>query len=305
MGSALLLHLQQRGLRAAALVRRTDVRTPGAARTVCVEAPWHMADFSAALSDVSVVVHLAARVHVMRDSALDPDAAYRRVNVDATLNLARQAATAGVRRFVFLSSIKVHGEMTMKGRPFSEMDAPDPADPYGRSKHEAELALRILGAQTGMEIVIIRPPLIYGPGVKANFLALISAVRRGWPLPFGSIDNRRSLVALDNLVDFIRVCIEHEAAANDTFLVSDAEDVSTADLVRAIARAAGVRARLLSVPMPLLRIAASMVGKRAAAERLCSSLQVNPERARRRLGWSPLIGLDEGLRRVLMSLPPA
>ena len=305
VGRALLTHLNDRRVAAIALVRRAGVSVPGAMRTVCVDTPWHSADFGIALAGVSVVVHLAARVHVMDDSASDPVAAFSRVNVDATLNLARQAAAAGVRRFVFLSSVKVHGELTTPDHPFSESDIPMPADPYGQSKHAAEVALRLLGAQTGMEIVIIRPPLIYGPGVKANFLALVSAVRKGWPLPFGLIRNRRSVLAVDNLTDFIRVCISHEQAANQTFLVSDADDVSTADLVRAIARAAGVRARLLPVPVPLLLSVASLAGKRAEAQRVCGNLQISSTLARERLGWTPPVDLHEGLRRVIASLSNA
>lgn len=302
VGRALLQHLQQHNMDVTALVRSLGARWPGSVRSVCVDAAWHAADFGPALIGVDAIVHLGARVHVMRDTDPDPDAAYRQVNVEASLNLARQAAAAGVRRFVYISSIKVNGEMTHAGQAFRESDLPAPADAYGRSKHAAEMALRLLGMQTGMEIVVIRPPLIYGAGVKANFATLARAVHSGWPLPLARIDNRRSLLALDNLVDFIRVCTGHALAANDTFLVCDAQDVSTPDLVRAMARAAGVPARLVPVPVPLLMAAATMAGRRATAQRLCGNLQIDSTRARQRLAWVPPVDLEQGLRGVFAQL---
>lgn len=235
----------------------------------------------------------------MNDTAADPLAAFRQVNVEGTLNLARQAAAAGVKRFVFISSVKVHGEYTLPGQAFTEADAPNPQDAYGISKHEAEQGLRQLAANSGMEVVIIRPPLVYGPGVKANFASLMRAAQRGWPLPLGAVDNRRSLVALDNLVDFIVTCVNHPQAANQTFLVSDGHDLSTAELVRGMARAAGVSARLVPVPVWALQAAAVLVNKRESVQRLCSSLQVDISKARTLLGWMPPISVDEGLRRAL------
>ena len=187
------------------------------------------ATWQAALSGVDAVVHLAARVHVMREPAADPLAEFRRVNVAASLKLARQAVAAGVRRFVYLSSVKVNGE----SGTYTEAHTPAPEDAYGISKHEAEVGLRQIADETGLEVVIIRPPLVYGPGVRANFRSLMRAVARGIPLPLGAIDNRRSLVASDNLADFIVACLDHAAARNETFLVSDGEDLSTTDLVRA------------------------------------------------------------------------
>ena len=189
-------------------------------------------DWSAALRDLDVVIHLAARVHIMKDGAADPLAAFRKVNVAGTLNLARQAAAAGVKRLVFVSSVKVNGEYTSPGQAFTESDLPAPQDAYGVSKHEAELGLRQIAVESGIEVVIIRPPLVYGPGVKANFAVLMRAVRRGWPLPLGAVHNQRSLVGLGNLVDLIVTCLTHPAAANQTFLVSDGEDVSTTELLR-------------------------------------------------------------------------
>ena len=258
-----------------------------------------LTDWGSALRDMNVIVHLAARVHVMHDTATDPLTAFRSVNVDGTLNLARQAAAAGVKRFVFISSVKVNGERTPSGRAFAEADAPNPQDAYGQSKHEAEQGLRQLSANTGMEVVIIRPPLVYGPGVKANFAALMRGVQRGWPLPLGAVHNQRSLVALDNLVDFIVTCITHPQAANQTFLVSDGQDLSTTELVRGMAQAAGVPARLLPVPVWALQAGASLLGKGDAVQRLCGNLQVDMSKARSLLGWVPPVSVEEGLRRAM------
>ena len=256
-------------------------------------------DWSIALEGVSVLVHNAARVHVMNNTAAGPLVEFRAVNVDGTLNLARQAAAAGVKRFVFVSSVKVNGESTLPGRAFTEADAPNPQDAYGQSKHEAEQGLRQISADTGMEVVIIRPPLVYGPGVKANFAALMRAVQRAWPLPLGAVHNQRSLVALDNLVDFIITCITHPQAANQTFLASDGHDLSTTELVRGMARAAGVPARLLPVPVLALQLGATLLGKGVAVQRLCGNLQVDIFKARSLLGWLPPVSVEEGFRRAV------
>lgn len=255
-----------------------------------------------ALSSMDCVVHLAARVHVMNDSSVNPLADFRLTNVDAALNVARQAAAAGIKRFVFISSVKVNGESTLSGQAFTESDTSNPQDPYGISKHEAELGLRELGSQTGMEIVIIRPTLVYGPGVKANFASLMRAVQRRLPLPLGAVHNQRSLVALDNLVDFIVTCLSHPLAANQTFLVSDGHDLSTIELVRGLARAAGVPARLLPVPVWALQAGASLLGKGDAVQRLCGNLQVDISKARSLLGWVPPISVEEGLRRAVLGM---
>lgn len=252
-----------------------------------------------AVLGVDVVVHCAARVHIMNDTAADPLAAFRAVNVDGTLNLARQAAAAGVKRFVFISSVKVNGELTQPGRAFTEADAVAPHDAYGQSKHEAEQGLRQLAADTGIEVVIIRPPLVYGPGVKANFAALMRAVQRGWPLPLGAVHNKRSLVALDNLVDFIVTCITHPQAANQTFLVSDGQDLSTTELVRGMAQAAWVPARLLPVPVWALQAGGTLLGKGEAVQRLCGNLQLDISKARNLLSWVPPVSVGEGLRRAM------
>jgi len=255
-------------------------------------------DWSDALEGVEVVVHLAARVHIAADAAVDPMAEFRRVNVDGTVNLAKQAALAGSRRLVFVSSIKVNGEGTGLGKPFTTADAPGPRGPYAVSKFEAEQALRRVEKETGLEVVIIRPPLVYGPGVKANFLRLMRAVRKGVPLPFGRVRNKRSLVAVDNLVDLIMTCIDHPAAAGRTFLVSDGEDLSTPGLIRKLARAMGRPARLLPVPPALLRLGGRAVGKMAEVERLIGSLQVDAGHTRKMLGWRPPVSVDEALRQT-------
>ncbi len=252
------------------------------------------ADWRPLLSGVDVIVHLAARVHVME--AAGPSAApqFHRTNVEGTRRLAVQATSAGVRRFVFLSSIKVNGE---QGR-FNEDSPAVPVDPYAVSKSEGERVLRDLARSAPLEVVILRPPLVYGPGVKANFLSLLNAVRRGIPLPFGAIANRRSLVNVDNLVDLIVVCLDHPAAASETFMVSDGEDLSTPSLVRRLAVAAGGRARLVPVPGWGLRLAGALSGQTAAIERLTGSLQVDISKARRVLGWQPPFSVDEGLQKA-------
>ena len=259
-------------------------------------------DWSAALAGVDVVVHAAARVHVMNDMASDPLAVFRRINVAGTVNLARQAAAAGIHRFVFISSIKVNGERNVGGRPFRATDAAAPIDPYGISKHEAEEALRRVASETGLEVVIIRPPLVYGPGVKANFAALVRAVARGIPLPLGAVQNERSLIGLDNLVDFVITCITHPAATNEVFLVSDGEDLTTPDLIRRIGAALGRPARLISVPRWMLITGAAVIGKRDVARRLLDSLRVDSSKARTLLGWTPPVSVDEGLRRAVAPL---
>ncbi|MCY1297327.1 N-acetyl-alpha-D-glucosaminyl-diphospho-ditrans,octacis-undecaprenol 4-epimerase [compost metagenome] len=244
------------------------------------------------------MIHCAARVHVMNDTEADPLAAFRRANVEGTLTLARQARDAGVRRFIFVSSIKVNGESTEPGNPFTADQIPAPVDPYGVSKQEAEQGLRAIAEDSGMEVVIVRPTLVYGPGVKANFLSMMRWLNRGVPLPFGAIHNRRSLVSLYNLVDLIVTCIHHPAAANQTFLVSDGEDVSTTELLRRIGKALGRPARLLPVPSAMLEMGATALGKRALSQRLCGSLQVDINKTRELLGWTPPVSLEEALKRT-------
>ncbi|MEW6589798.1 MAG: SDR family oxidoreductase [Pseudomonadota bacterium] len=257
-------------------------------------------DWGLALAGCDAVIHLAARVHVMRDTAADPLARYRATNTEATLNLARQAAQAGVRRFVFISTIKVNGEG--RDAPYRETDAAAPEDAYAISKWEAEQGLWQIARETGLEVVVLRPPLVYGPGVKANFRRLLDTVARSWPLPLGAIDNRRSLLYLGNFVDAIRVCVEHPAAAGQTFLVDDGEPVSTPELVRAVARAMGRPARLLPVPVGVLEFAGALLGKRAAVARLTGSLWVDSTLIRSRLGWAPPFSMAAGLAATVADL---
>ncbi|WP_148717336.1 UDP-glucose 4-epimerase family protein [Chitinolyticbacter meiyuanensis] len=292
VGSRLCERLVQDGVAVRPVVRQARV---GAYQVKSLDADT---DWSGALSDVTEVVHAAARVHVMDEVALDPLAEFRKVNVEGTLHLARQAAVAGVKRFVFISSIKVNGEQTAPGHPFRADDAPAPMDPYGVSKNEAEQGLLAFAHETGMEVVIIRPPLVYGPGVKANFAKMMATLARGVPLPFGLVDNRRSLVALDNLVDLITVCLRHPAAANQIFLAGDGEDLSTAQLLRRLADALGRPARLLPVPIGLMSGVARLLGKKAFTQRLFGSLQVDIEKNRQCLGWVPPVSVDDGLRRA-------
>ena len=252
-------------------------------------------DWHSVLNDVDVVVHLAARVHVMNDTSSDPLNEFRKINVEGSLNLAQQAIKAGVKRLVFISSIKVNGESTTLGQPFTANDAPNPQDAYGQSKYEAELALKHLAEQTRLEVVIIRPPLVYGAGVKANFYSMMRWLNRSVPLPLGAINNKRSLVALDNLVDLILTCVEHPNAANQTFLVSDDEDLSTTELLRRMAKALGKTAYLLPVPSSLLEFAARLIGKQAIAQRLCGSLQLDISKTRQLLNWTPPVSVDTAL----------
>ncbi len=253
-------------------------------------------DWSALLSGVDVVIHLAARVHVMNDTAVDSLAEFRKVNVDGTQNLALQAAKSGVKRFIFISSIKVNGEHTVIGKPFTEDDMANPQDAYGVSKYEAEQVLLRIAQQTGMDVVIIRPPLVYGVGVKANFASMLRIIQRRIPLPLGAIHNKRSFVYVGNLVSLILRCMDHPAAVNQVFLVSDGCDLSTTELLRVCALALGVNVRLLPVPQNLITVCAAILGKRDVAQRLCGNLQLDIIKAHTLLGWVPPISVADGLK---------
>lgn len=266
-------------------------------------------ELNALLATVDVLVHCAARVHMMQDSCDNPLAEFRKMNRDSTLSLARKAADAGVERFVFMSSVKVNGEITSLNlsqqssvEDGSSIFSPDddlvPTDPYGLSKYEAEQGLLALAKETGMEIVIIRSPLVYGPNVKANFLSMIKWANKSIPLPLGAIHNQRSLVALDNLVSFIIHCIDHPKAANEVFLISDGEDVSTTELLQKVAKAFGKRSLLIPVPVWLMAFAAKLIGKGDVARRLFGSLQVDSSKARDLLGWKPVVTMDEQLKKI-------
>ncbi len=301
VGKGVLKTAQQRSLKIRPVFRSIDSAN-GHDEAVLISELDGTADWSQALKGVDVVIHAAARAHIMREEALDPMAEYRRINVEGTLNLARQAAAAGVRSFVYISSIKVNGETTSLGRPFTADDAPAPEDAYGFSKAEAEELLKQLAQETGMAVTLIRPPLIYGPGVKGNFASLISWVRRGLPLPLGGVTHsRRSLVGLDNLVDLILLCADHPKAANQIFLISDGEDISTTELLRKIGKALGRPARLIWVPAGLISFIACLVGKKVISQRLLGSLQVDIHKTCELLNWRPSVSVDEGLRRAVES----
>ena len=254
-------------------------------------------DFSDCLANIDVVIHTAARVHQMNDDSQDPLSEFMEVNCFGTVNLARQAVKAGVKRFIFLSSMKVNGEKTERGVPFRFDDIPISHDPYGISKSEAEVGLLDIAEHTNLEIVIIRPPLVYGPGVKANFLSLMKLSQSGWPLPLGSVKNKRSFVALDNLVDLISTCVEHPNAVNKVFLVSDDSDVSTAKLVNEMANAFGQKARLLNISPRILKFAARVLKKEAVIDRLCNDFRVDVQHTKDTLGWTPSVSMTEGIRR--------
>lgn len=252
------------------------------------------------LKDIDIVVHLFARVHVMDDKVADPLLEFRSINVNATIALAKKAANLGIKRFVFLSSVKVNGESTLH-KPFREVDLPHPQDAYATSKWEAEEALRKISKDTGMEVVIIRSPLVYGPNVKANFLKMMQYIKRGVPLPLGAIQNKRSLIGIDNLIDFIVTTISHPKAAHQTFLISDDEDISTTDLLRRVGKHIGKPARLIPLDPKILSFIFNILGRQDFGNRLLGSLEVDITKAKKLLAWSPPKTLDEGLRDTVIS----
>lgn len=279
-------------------VRGASRRRPIDTGQVYVEGLGPATSWTTALEDVEAVIHAAAHVHKDENAGSNPDADYHLINTEGTLNLARQAAEIGIRRFIFLSSIKVNGEQTPPGRPFRAEDAPRPEGPYAISKWRAEQGLQDMMRATRMEIVILRPPLVYGPGVRANFNLLMAAIARGIPLPLASVRNLRSLLALDNLVDLITRCLMHPAAVNQTFLASDGLDLSTPDLVRRLAGAMNRPARLVPISPNFLFSMAALLGKRHVIQRLCGSLQVDIDKTRLMLGWEPPLSVDSGLAAV-------
>lgn len=296
VGQGLLKQLLQAQHQVTAVVRRPCLM-PGVQRTALAELSADQ-DWRSILAEQDCLIHCAARVHVMRESATDALAEYRKVNVQGTLHLAQQAAAAGLKRFIFLSSIKVNGEASRPGQPYRAEDPAAPLDAYGQSKYEAELGLQALAAETGMQVVIIRPVLIYGPGVKANLQRLMEWINRGIPLPLAALDNRRSLLALDNLADLVLTCIQHPAAANQVFLASDGEDLSTPALIRQLAEGLGKPARLLPVPLSWLRGAAKLPRLGAPLQRLCGSLQVDIQKTRQLLNWTPPVRIHSALRQT-------
>lgn len=287
-----------------AVVRRNVVDWPVAVKQLVVPDYSSSYILDGEFLGVNVVIHAAARVHVGSNFAGDDLEEFRSINVNGTLDLAERAADAGVRRFIFISSIKVNGEYTLKNNKFTEKSIPMPSDAYGISKYEAEVELLKLAKETGMEVVVVRPPLVYGPGVKGNFANMCNWLRRGIPLPLGAVQNQRSLVALDNLVDFVLLCADYNRspkAANQVFLISDGVDVSTTQLLKKVGQAQGCSSRLLPVPVSLMKWGARMLGKGEQANRLLGNLQVDSRKARDWLGWQPVVTMEEQLEKMFSS----
>jgi nucleoside-diphosphate-sugar epimerase len=296
VGRVLCTELVRRGYRVHGAVRSLSHSSGLVCEVAAVGDVDSSTNWSGLLKDIDVVIHLAARVHVMNDDASNPLVEFLKVNLHGTANLARQAATAGVKRFVYVSSIKVNGEQTSQGQPFTESDYPQPQDAYAISKLEAEQALQSISQETGMDLVIVRPPLIYGPKVKANFLKLLELVDRGIPLPLGSVENSRSLIYVGNLVDALVACATSPEAAGQTYLVSDGEDVSTPQLIDAVANALHQPSRIFPVPIALMRAPAKLIGKSAAIDRLTHSLVIDSSKIRNELGWQPPYTMAQGLQ---------
>jgi nucleoside-diphosphate-sugar epimerase len=292
VGRCLCREGRARGLTLRPLARSNPGRDPD---LVIVPTIGPSTDWTQALTGVEAVIHCAAHVHRIKENEADRRAGCLSVNRDGTVRLAEQAVAAGVRRLIFLSSIKVNGESTKPGEPFLVSTPPRPEDVYGSSKWEAEQALTRLAQRTGLELVIVRPPLVYGPGVRANFLRLMQLVASGAPLPFASVENRRSLVALENLVDLLLRCLDHPGSPGNTFLVSDGRDLSTPQLIEALAVALGTHARLLPAPAWLLHLVGRMAARSAEMDRLIGSLQVDIRHTCHTLQWSPPLPIETGL----------
>ena len=300
IGRALIIELIKRDINIATSSRKKIPNLAKEIKQFNTGDLLYSTDWSLALQKVDLVIHTAARVHVMQDNVTDPLAAFREVNVEGTLNLATQAARLGVKRFVFLSSIKVNGDVTHK-KAFTPEDDHIPNDPYGLSKYEAEQRLLKIAKETDMDVVIIRPPLVYGPHVKGNFLSMLKWIQKGIPLPFGAINNQRSLVALDNLVDFIIHCSTHPRAANELFLISDNNDISTTELLRHTATIFNKKIRLLPVPVTYMRFIARLLNKENTVNRLLGSLQVDSSKSSQLLGWKPIITMNEQLKKMILN----
>jgi UDP-glucose 4-epimerase len=296
LGGHLFSTLQSPENNVTALLRSENSLFPSSAIVLIIDKE---SNFSAALTNVNIVIHCAARTHVINDVSTNPLEIFREVNTYGTLNLARQAADAGVKRFIFISSIKVNGESTELGNPFTPDDEFIPIDPYGLSKQEAEVGLRKIAQETGMEVVIIRAPLVYGAGVKANFASLMKLVGKGIPLPLGGIkENKRSLVSVDNLVDLITTCISHPKAANQTFLVSDDDDLSTTRMIKELNTALGKKGWLLPIPVIFFEILGKLTGKSAVIDRLCGSLQVDISKTKELLNWQPPVCVKDAFAKT-------
>lgn len=298
VGRWLCSELVRRGHHVRAVLRASTNMDIAGCETVKISSIDSDTDWADALYGETTIIHLAARVHVMHDNTSSPLEEFRKVNVDGTENLARAAAAGGVKRFVYVSSIGVNGLMSDFGKPYSELDKPRPHNAYALSKWEAEQRLSRVSEETGLEVVVVRPPLVYGAGAPGNFEQMLKVLVKGVVLPLALVRNQRSLIYVENLVDVLILCATHPAAAGETFLVSDAEDVSTSDLLRRLGFALGYPARLIPVPVALLHAGGALLGKRDMAQRLCGSLQVDISKVRRLLGWNPPVRLDEGLRRT-------
>ncbi len=281
-----------------ASVRRVVDDIPSAVKQIKIDGISSETDWSSALQDVDCIIHAAARVHVMSDRTADPLKEFRQINTEGTLNLAEQAAESGVKRFIYLSSIKVNGEESLPGTQFTPEDIFVPTDFYALSKYEAEQGLLSISKKTTMEVVIIRPPLVYGPGVKANFLTMMRWLHKGLPLPFGAIKNKRSFIALENLIDFIVTCIEHSAASNQVFLVADGEDMSMSELLTRLSLALGKQPRLLPINQEFIQLLFKLFGKKDLANRICSSLLIDMTKAKTLLNWNPPVSVDKGLKKT-------
>jgi UDP-glucose 4-epimerase len=284
-----------------AVVRKYNHSLPVSVQQIKIDDLTANIDWLSLLKDIDCIIHLAGRAHIVKECITDPLAAFRQVNTQATLHLATQAAKQGVRRFIFLSSIKVNGEETQLHQPFQVTDKIAPLDPYGISKYEAEQGLQEIAVNSALELVIIRPPLIYGENVKANFLKMMQWVQRGIPLPLGAVKNKRSLLALDNLLDFITLCIHHPKADNQIFLLSDDHDLSTIELLRALATSLEKPLILLPVPVSLLLKGAEVFGKRGQLARLCGSLQIDLSHTKKQLAWKPTITTDNAVQKTVES----
>ena len=304
MGRAVINRLLATGTRPLiASVRANQTDLPAEVRTAFIGDLNSYTDWSSCLLDVEVVIHCAGRAHVAKKTTEFQLREYFQINFEGTLALARQAAKAGVQRFVYISTIKVNGERTKVNAAFRADDFPSPEDAYGMSKLEAERGLMALARETNMEVVIIRPPLIYGPGVKGNFYSMVQWVRKGLPLPLGAVHNKRSLIALENLVDFIVLCSESDRspqAVNEVFLISDGEDISTTELIRKVALAYKVKPLLPPIPVNWIQIFASLLGKEAMADRLLSSLVVDASKTIKLLGWRPIVSIEEQLKEMAL-----
>jgi len=297
VGNAFCAQLKAQGISYRAVIRR-ESQIADHSDFILIDSINGQTDWEKALVGITVVVHLAARVHVMNEISKNPLDEFRRVNVEGSVNLANQAVMAGVTRFIYISTAKVNGESTNIGQAFTADDVPAPKDPYGLSKLEAESQLQSISRETNMETVIIRPPLIYGPNVKGNFNFLMRLLVRGIPLPFGGVKhNKRSLVSLGNFVDLLIICLTQQDAANNIYMISDDEDISTAELISRICNARGLPNRNFYLPLFIIRLSLFVVGKSDMYQRLCGSLQLDIDKTKNKLNWKPIETLDEALKR--------